>query len=185
MEIRFTVFAWRRAACRALTRVTVVPTVPAVVLLCAALAAPAWSQSVEVLNPDVRQETLADTICHKGYTRSVRPATSYTNGVKRKLMREQGLDWKYAKRYELDHIIPLTLGGHPRNIHNLQLQPWEGPEGARTKDKLEVRLAREVCHGKLRLRDAQACIWNDWQACLQAHRPHRAPRQGRFAETAR
>lgn len=185
MEIRFTVFAWRSAARRALTRVTAAPALSAVVLLCSALAPPAWAQSVEVLNPDVRQETLSDTICHKGYTRTVRPATSYTNGVKRKLMREQGLNWQYARRYELDHIIPLTLGGHPRNIHNLQLQPWEGAAGARTKDKLEVRLAREVCHGKLSLRDAQACIWNDWQACLLVHRPHRAPRYGRFAEPAR
>ena len=39
------------------------------------------------LNPDVAEDTIDATICVSGYTRSVRPATSYTNGVKKKLMR--------------------------------------------------------------------------------------------------
>jgi len=31
-----------------------------------------------VLNPEVRQETIGDTICTRGWTRTVRPPTSYT-----------------------------------------------------------------------------------------------------------
>lgn len=145
----------------------------------ALISASACAQTAEVLNPDVHESTLSETICHKGYTKTVRPATSYTNGVKRKLMREEGIDWAYAHNYELDHIIPLTLGGHPRNIHNLQLQKWDGDDGAKRKDKLEVRLAREVCHGSISLPAAQACIWNDWQVCQLQHRPvrHRSRRR--------
>jgi hypothetical protein len=142
-------------------------------IIFALISASALSQTAEVLNPDVHEATITETICHKGYTKSVRPATSYTNGVKRKLMREQGIDWADAADYELDHIVPLTLGGHPRNIHNLQLQRWDGEDGAESKDKLEVRLAHEVCHGTVSLPAAQACIWNDWQACLREHRPAR------------
>jgi hypothetical protein len=85
--------------------------------------------------------------------------------VKAKLMREQGIDWSRAAEYELDHIIPLEAGGHPRNIHNLQLQLWEGADGARAKDKLEHLLHRMVCRRQITLSEAQACIWRDWQAC--------------------
>lgn len=121
---------------------------------------------VEVLNPDVRQDTIYETICEKGYTKSVRPSSLYTNGVKRKLMQEQGIDWARAAEMELDHRVPLVLGGHPRNIHNLQLQWWDGVNGAKAKDKLEKLLARDVCMGKITLADAQKCIWNDWMRCV-------------------
>ena len=74
-----------------------------------------------VLNPDVRQANVQETICVSGYTATVRPSTTYTNGVKAKLLRELGLPPADAAKYELDHRIPLALGGHPRNPHNLAL----------------------------------------------------------------
>jgi hypothetical protein len=117
------------------------------------------------LNPEVDEDTIDETICESGYTKSVRPATSYTNGVKKKLMREAGIDAARIGDYELDHIVPLTLGGHPRKLSNLMLQPWEGEHGAKSKDILEVRLKSLVCHGKLDLTDAQVCIAQDWEAC--------------------
>lgn len=73
-------------------------------------------------NPDVTQETIQQTICVSGYTKTVRPATSYTNGVKLKLLREAGIDQSLKGQYELDHIIPLAVGGHPRKLSNLMLQ---------------------------------------------------------------
>jgi hypothetical protein len=45
------------------------------------------------------------------------------------------------------------------------LQPWDGPQGAKAKDALEVRLQSLVCHGTLDLTDAQVCIARDWEAC--------------------
>jgi hypothetical protein len=117
------------------------------------------------LNPDVDEDTIDQTICVSGYTKSVRPATSYTTGVKKKLMREAGIDAARIGDYELDHIVPLALGGHPRKLSNLMLQPWEGEHGAKAKDILEVRLQSLVCHGKLDLTDAQVCIARDWEAC--------------------
>jgi hypothetical protein len=113
----------------------------------------------------VDEGTIDRTICVSGYTKSVRPATSYTNGVKKKLMREAGIDEARIGDYELDHIVPLALGGHPRKLSNLMLQPWEGVHGAKAKDTLEVRLQSLVCHGKLDLTDAQVCIAQDWEAC--------------------
>jgi hypothetical protein len=121
------------------------------------------------LNPDVDEDTIDQTICVSGYTKSVRPATSYTNGVKRKLMREEGIDEAQIRDYELDHIVPLELGGHPRNPSNLTPQPWEGEHGAKMKDLLERRLNSLVCHGKLDLTDAQVCIARDWEACARQY----------------
>ncbi len=116
-------------------------------------------------NPDVTQETIEQTICVSGYTKTVRPSTSYTNGVKRKLLREAGIDESLTGQYELDHIIPLGVGGHPRKLSNLMLQPWYGEKGAHRKDGLERRLQGMVCRGDLSLLDAQRCIAEDWVAC--------------------
>jgi hypothetical protein len=121
------------------------------------------------LNPEVDEDTIDKTICVSGYTKSVRPATSYTNGVKKKLMREAGIGTARIGGFELDHIVPLTLGGHPRKLSNLMLQPWEGEHGAKSKDILEVRLQSLVCHGTLDLTDAQVCIARDWEACAQQY----------------
>ena len=117
----------------------------------------------EALNPDVSQETIQQTICIAGYTASVRPSTSYTTAVKAKLLRERAQDVSAASSYELDHRVPLALGGHPRNVSNLELQLWEGEAGAKKKDRLERRLQVLVCGGKVGLRAAQLAMYFDWQ----------------------
>ena len=125
----------------------------------------------EAINRDVTQETIHQTICIAGYTASVRPSTSYTNGVKKKLLQEQSIPVAAAGEYELDHRIPLALGGHPRSLMNLTLQPWEGNAGARKKDQLERRLQRLVCADALRLDTARSAIYFDWRAADMTYAP--------------
>ena len=67
--------------------------------------------------------------------------------------------------FELDHIVPLALGGHPRKPANLALQPWGGEHGAKRKDALEIRMHSLVCRGEVPLHEAQVCIAEDWEAC--------------------
>ena len=67
-----------------------------------------------------------------------------------------------ASSYELDHFIPLALGGDPRAPENLWLQPWDGEWGARTKDHLEVKLKTLVCKGALTLDRARDAIRRNW-----------------------
>jgi hypothetical protein len=123
-----------------------------------------------LLNPDVTPATQGQTICSSGYTKTVRPSTSFTNGIKKRLLREQGMDFEAEKGgYELHHIVPLALGGHPRNLHNLTLQPWEGPDGAKRKDRLEVKLQCLVCSGDVELHEAQDAIWSDWKAAYAVY----------------
>ena len=117
------------------------------------------------LNPNVTELSLAKTVCVVGYTATIRPATSYSNGVKAKLLQEAGLDASHMDDYELDHIVPLGVGGHPRKLSNLVLQPWRGPNSATKKDGLERRLQHMVCDGQIALADAQFCIAEDWHAC--------------------
>jgi hypothetical protein len=123
----------------------------------------------DALNPDVRQETIQQTICVAGYTASVRPSTTYTNGVKAKLLRETGRPPTAAPDFELDHRVPLALGGHPRNLQNLELQLWEGEDGAKKKDRLERRLQHLVCAGAEPLADAQRAIYFDWKASYRRY----------------
>jgi hypothetical protein len=124
---------------------------------------------VEVLNPDVRQDTIQKTICVPGYTESVRPSTSFTNGLKLKLLREQAPPMVDPKIYELDHHLPLALGGHPRNLKNLVLQVLNGPDGAKAKDRLEVKMKKLVCANKLLLDVARKEIYWDWQSAYRKY----------------
>ena len=129
----------------------------------------AQSVPLEVLNPDVRQGTIAQTICVPGYTSSVRPSTTYTNGLKLRLTHEQSIPSETAGSFELDHRIPLALGGHPRNPKNLTLQPWDGEDGAKKKDRLERRLQVLVCAGSLQLDMARRAIFVNWQEAYKAY----------------
>lgn len=151
--------------------------IAAAVLLCVASFA-VHAVPVAVLNADVTSTSLNRTICVSGYTKTVRPSTSFTNAMKKRLMLADGLDYDTERaNYELDHIIPLALGGHPRNPQNLVLQDWEGDDGAKRKDRLEVKLQCLVCSGELPLEIAQDIIWKDWKTAdtkygaLACHRP--------------
>jgi hypothetical protein len=121
------------------------------------------------LNAAVTPDTIKVTICVPGYTKTIRPPVSYTNKVKYHLMDLLHIPVANAHLYELDHIVPLTLGGNPSSPDNLMLQLWTGPQGALAKDKLEPRLSHLVCQGKLELLEAQECIFTDWEACNLKH----------------
>src|SRR5690242_3466930 len=113
-------------------------------------------------NPQVSESTIHQTICIDHWTASIRPSGPYTIYIKRKMMAAYGLDGEPLSDFELDHLIPLTLGGHPTDPRNLWPQPWFGSCSASLKDKLEVRLNWLVCMSKLTLREAQAAIATDW-----------------------
>jgi hypothetical protein len=120
------------------------------------------------LNADVRQDTLAQTICARGWAAAVRPPLSYTRGIKARLVRDRH-DGSRMKDFELDHTVAIALGGDPRALANLQLQPWVGEHGAIRKDLLERRLQLLVCDGKISLSAAQLCI-ADWERCAAEYK---------------
>lgn len=121
----------------------------------------------QLVNPDISQANIDETICVSGWTATVRPPVSYTNKVKRGLMEELGIEWARAGEFELDHWLPLAVGGHPSDPRNLRLQVWTGPRGARAKDVVEAHVHRQVCKGELTLEEGQACFFTDWRNCAK------------------
>lgn len=108
----------------------------------------------------VTQETVATTICAKGWSKSVRPPKAVTDQIKDERMAAYGVTGPPGA-YELDHLIPIELGGASA-VANLWPQPWDGPVGAHVKDRLEDRLHSLVCTGRLPLAVAQQEISVDW-----------------------
>ena len=104
-----------------------------------------------VLNPDVAQETINASICVHGWTKTIRPPTSYTNALKQKQMREYGVGGSLSD-YQEDHLISLELGGHPTDPRNLWPEPY--PRASEV-DSIENDLNDKVCAGELSLDDAQ------------------------------
>jgi hypothetical protein len=112
------------------------------------------------INPSVTQETIATTICMSGWSKTVRPSTRYTARIKIKLIRELEIPEELLVDFELDHRIPLALGGAPADERNLELQPWDE---AGEKDRIEACHSRAVCAGTLTLDEARRRIWADWR----------------------
>lgn len=123
------------------------------------------------VDPAVTPENINATICVSGYARSVRPSYNFTGAIKRQLMRSEHPGERYAG-YELDHLIPLALGGAPADRRNLWLEPWTGDVNASDKDALEFVLWRLVCRHEVPLRMAQRAIAQDW---VGAYRRYATP----------
>ena len=110
-----------------------------------------WELTPGALNPNVTQATISDTICRKGWTRTVRPPTDYTNELKRTQMSAYERTGSTAE-FQEDHLISLELGGHPTDPRNLWPEPYPR---ASDVDREENRLNSLVCSGELSLAEAQ------------------------------
>ncbi|MCX5387510.1 hypothetical protein [Streptomyces sp. NBC_00083] len=121
-------------------------------------------------NPDVTQATIGSTICVSGWTSTVRPPTSYTNPLKVQQIAAYGYSDTSTADYEEDHLVPLELGGAPRDPKNLWPEPRysTGGKTAGNKDTVENRLKTAVCNGQVPLDDARHAIATDWTTALAA-----------------
>jgi hypothetical protein len=70
--------------------------------------------------------------------------------------------------YELDHLIPLEIGGNNANA-NLWPEPASPTPGYHQKDELENALHRLVCAGQLALGAAQHSIAVNWYAAYRKY----------------
>jgi hypothetical protein len=77
------------------------------------------------------------------------------------VFREYGIADGERNKYEIDHLVPVELGG-ANNIKNLWPEPFDGEWGSAIKDRLENELHRMVCAGEISLRDAQEQIRTNW-----------------------
>ena len=56
------------------------------------------------INPYVTQANIHQTVCMKGYTKTIRPPTHFTNKLKKRQIREYGYADRNPKHYEEDHL---------------------------------------------------------------------------------
>jgi hypothetical protein len=103
--------------------------------------------------------------CRPGYSRTVR----HTSGqLKSEIYAEYGLA-RAQSHFEVDHLIPLGLGGADVR-ENLWPQSYDTPQwNARAKDRLELFLREEVCNRRMDAADAQNEIRSDW---IEAYKRH-------------
>lgn len=108
------------------------------------------------IDPAVTQANIGSTICRAGYTGTVRPPEAQTEAFK----------WSVAEPAygqhdvsgELDHLIPLELGGD-NDARNLWVEAGPIPN---PKDAAENALNQAVCDGQIPLRTAQREIARNW-----------------------
>jgi hypothetical protein len=110
-----------------------------------------WILTPGVLNPDVTQATISQTICRHGWTATIRPPSSYTDQLKAEQMEDYGRTGSPSD-YQEDHLISLELGGHPTDPRNL----WPEPiDIAVDVDSVEDELNAKVCSGEISLSEGQ------------------------------
>jgi hypothetical protein len=119
-------------------------------------------------------------LCVPGYTKKVRNVPAE---MKREVYEEYGVTSHGPGDYEVDHLIPLELGGS-NSIRN----PWPeshrtSPWNAQVKDRLEGKLHELVCSGQLDLKTAQLAIAADWIGAYKFYVSPNSP-VSRVASTA-
>jgi hypothetical protein len=72
--------------------------------------------------------------------------------------------------YEIDHLIPLCLGGSddPSNLWRKPRRSIEETWNAETKDRLERLLCDMICAGQVDITTAQQAFATDWLAAYHA-----------------
>ncbi len=111
---------------------------------------------------NITQDNIQETVCVKGYTKTVRPPAYYTNKLKKSQLREYGFADQNPKHYEEDHLIPLNIGGAPEDPLNLWPQTRISEWNASKKDVLELKLYKLVCDGRVQLEEARQAMATDW-----------------------
>jgi hypothetical protein len=85
--------------------------------------------------------------------------------LRQQVFAEYHISYASHASYEVDHLIPLELGGD-NSLENLWPEKGSIPN---PKDGLENQLHNMVCQGELSTSTAQHAIATDWVAALQRY----------------
>jgi hypothetical protein len=97
-------------------------------------------------------------ICKPGYTKTVRDVSA---ALKRRVYAEYGITQHSRSSYEVDHLVPLELGGS-NSIANLFPEAAAPAPGFHEKDRLENKAHDAFCSGARVLRATQRSIATNW-----------------------
>lgn len=115
------------------------------------------------LTPGAAETTDTALICQPGYSRTVRHTSQ---ALKHKVYIEYGID-KDLGNYEIDHLIPLGIGGADVRNNLWPESQDTSPWNAELKDQLEHSLHAEICASRIQITDAQKAISTDWIAAYR------------------
>ena len=122
-------------------------------------AGPAYVYPNPSLTPGAVLTTDATTICTPGYASSVRNVSIAT---KKQIYAEYGASYpQSAGAYEVDHFIPLEIGGS-NDIKNLWLEAATPTPGFHQNDQFENFEHDQVCNGTISAAEAQSRMASDW-----------------------
>jgi hypothetical protein len=112
------------------------------------------------ITPGVVRTTDAADVCSHG-TSQLRHTTRERSDA---IMAEYGLPGGRHPDYEIDHLIPLGIGGADSDANlwpepRVSIEPVWNAEG---KDQLEAKLRALVCAGRLDIVVAQKAVADDW-----------------------
>lgn len=148
--------------------------IPALTVVAAILAMPAVADAMDIRpDPDSTEgsvridgKTLAENC---GHAREHRGAM--TNERRDEVQIRYGLPTGTHPDYEIDHLIPLCLGGadDPDNLWPQPKATIEPTWNAERKDYLEQRLCQMVCDREIDLGAAQEDIARDWINAYQKY----------------
>jgi hypothetical protein len=135
-------------------------------LLLAALALswPALADPAIVPDPILTPGAVRTTDAGETCSADTRALRHWSRERDDRIMEEYGLQPGPHPNYEVDHLIPLCLGGADDD-KNLWPQPrrlLEPEWNAERKDDLEAKLCQMVCAGKIAVTEAQQAIRDDW-----------------------
>ncbi len=99
-----------------------------------------------------------EKVCTPNHTKETRHVTL---AMKKEVFTRYGVDYGDHEDFEVDHFIPLVLGG-ANDVLNLWPEPAYPRPGYHEKDIVEVYLHHRVCKGEISLADAQEAIRKDW-----------------------
>jgi hypothetical protein len=122
-----------------------------------------------VLTPGSVRSVEQKDVCTAGGADDNDPAWLIPAAVEQDVLRKYGIAGSRAKDYQLDYLIPPSLGGTP-DIQNVWPEPYSNLGwNAHVKDELETRLRQLVCEGRVSLPEAQRDISGDWIKAYQKY----------------
>lgn len=108
-------------------------------------------------------------VCMKGFSKMIRRTTSE---MKRKTYRAYEL--RNTKANKIDHLVPLSLGGAD-TMKNLWPSDFNAAHhDADDKDRLELKIRKLVCTGKLSVSKGQKLFLDDWHDAYDTYCSTRA-----------